>query len=136
MVGLGTLQSPLPDSELVLRMIRELKETYHLLAQEQASLRDNHYSNFVHALGKEIQLLSRVEAEVQTKIVRATQRLRNAEQTLQNYHGQIKKSGHPQAHMHLATINQILSKMKTLKTAAKSDRERSIRRSNMARDLV
>ena len=132
MVGIGRLQSTLPDSELTLRSIRRLKESYNSILRQKADLNDNHYTNFVHDVGQQVRILISLEEEVQAQIVRAIERLRGAESSLKNYHTQFKKAGHP-SHVHVAQILQHISR---LKDQIKTEQARSARMSGIVRDRV
>jgi len=91
MVDVGRLKSPLPDSELILSMIRKLQQSYHLNTEESKALAKRDFKSFLVSFEKELELIQDVAEKAKVRLVRLEDSLKPVESTLNNYRRNLEK---------------------------------------------
>ena len=91
MVDVGRLKSPLPDSELILSMIRKLQQSYHLNTEESKALAKRDFKSFLVSVEKELELIQDVAEKAKVRLVRLEDSLKPVESTLNNYRRNLEK---------------------------------------------
>ena len=128
MVDVGRLKSPLPNSELILSMIRKLQQSYHLNTEEGKALARRNFKDFLVSFEKELELIQDVAEQTKVRIVRLEGSLKSVESTLNDYRGKLKKRGKdPSVKPLLQLIDTFLADIRKIKNKIIEEARRSRR---------
>ena len=127
-IDLGRLKSPLPDSELVLNMIRKLKETYALHLQIQNSMARKDFRNFLRLIRGELIKVEDLAEKTKVILVRLEEQLKSVEASLNRYRGNLKKRARkePAAKQALQFVESLLADVRGIKNYLIDESRRSI----------
>ena len=128
MVDLGRLKSPLPDSELILKMIRELQQSYNINSEKGRALARKDFKGFLTSFEKELELIQDVAEKIKVRIVRLEYSLKSVESTLNNYKRNLQKRGKdPSVKPVLNIIEAFLTDIRKIKNKIIEEARRSRR---------
>ena len=126
MVDVGRLKSPLPNSELILSMIRKLQQSYHLNTEEGKALARRNFKDFLVSFEKELELIQDVAEQTKVRIVRLEGSLKSVESTLNNYKRNLQKKGKdPSVKPVLNIIEAFLTDIRKIKNKIIEEAKRS-----------
>lgn len=122
-IDLGRLKSPLPDSELILKMIRELKESYHIHLQIQDSLARKDFRNFLRFIREELGKVEDLAEKTKVIIVRLEDQLKSVESSLNSYRRNINKRARkePAAKQALQFVDSLLEDIRQIRKHIKNE---------------
>ena len=122
-IDLGRLKSPLPDSELILKMIRELKESYHAHLQTQEYLTRKDFAAFLRSIRGEIGKVEDVAEKTRVIIIRLEEQLKSVEASLNSYMANIKKRARkePAAKQALQFVESLLGDIRQIRKHIKNE---------------
>ena len=135
MVDLGRLKSPLPDSEIVLKMIRELRIFYTTKIRELQYATKKDFTNVLNHFMAELKEIEDVAEKSKVLIVRLVTSVNNVEKTLNSYRRKIKKTKkqNPGYKQHMEIVESYLEKVRKIKKKVKEEAERSAKEENWIR---
>jgi len=127
-IDLGRLKSPLSDAELVLKMIRELKESYNLHLQVQDSMAKKHFRTLLRFLRDELGKVEDVAEKTKVQIIRLEEELKSFEASLNSYRRNLKKTAkkNPSAKQAIEFVESLLADVRKIKNYLIDESRRSI----------
>jgi len=127
-IDLGRLRSPLSDAELVLKMIRELKESYNLHLQVQDSMAKKHFKILLKFLKDELGKVEDVAEKTKVQIIRLEDELKSVESSLNSYRRNLKKIAKkdPSAKQAMEFVESLLADVRKIKSHIINESRRSI----------
>ena len=132
----GRLKSPLPDSEIVLKMIRELRIFYSTKMRELQHTTKNDFTNVLNHFMAELKEIEDVAEKSKVLIVRLVGSVNNVEKTLNSYRRKLKKTKkqNPGYKQHMQIVESYLNKVRKIKKGVREEAERSIREEKWIHD--
>ncbi len=127
-IDLGRLKSPLPDSELILKMIRQLKESYTIHLQINDSRARKDFANFLRLIKQELGKVEDIAEKTKVIIVRLEDQLKSVEASLNSYRRNIKKRAgkEPAARQALQFVASLLEGVRKIREQVINESRRSI----------
>ena len=128
-IDLGRLRSPLPDAELVLKMIRELKESYNLHLQAQDSMAKKHFGILLRFIKDELGKVEDVAEKTKVQIIRLEDKLKSVEASLNSYRRNLKKIAKkdPSAKQAMEFVESLLADVRAIKNKILAESGRATR---------
>jgi len=138
MVGLGSLKSPLPDYELIMKAIRELWETCQSHSEVKKALSSHDIQGFLGPFQVEIKKIGSAAKKLRAKILRLEETLKSVDTTLKNYKSKLKKAAKKDDSIkpQLEVVDSLLKQVKNLKREIKDEAGRAaIEEGNLAANV-
>jgi len=138
MVDFGRLKSPLPDSEIVLKMIRELKLFYTAKVRERQHASNNDIKNQLVHITAELNEVEDVSEKAKVLIIRLIESVNNVEKTLNSYRRKLKKTQkkNPNARQYLKVVESYLGQVRTIKRTIRDESRRSTQEEKWVHDAA
>jgi len=120
------LISPLPDSELILKMIRELQQSYNLHTKKGKALAKRDFGNYLKDFEQELAYIEDVAEKARIKIVRMEESLKSVESSLKSFNRKLKKNKkNPTAKPAMQLLESFLTDIRKIRSKIKSEARRS-----------
>jgi virulence-associated protein VapD len=125
----GSLKSPLPDYELIMKSIRQLWESCQSHSTLKQALAKHDFPKILGSFQEEIDTIEEVGKKLRVKIIRLEDTLNSAETTLKQYKKTLKKTIKKQkdesAKSQLDAVESLLKQIRTIKKNVRDEARRA-----------